>query len=59
VSAAEFEPCLIANVSGAISSLPLNERRRIGGDLKRMKLGQREINRLTGLARETIREMAE
>jgi hypothetical protein len=58
VSGTEFEPCLIANVSGAVSSLPLNARRRIGLELKRMKLGQREINRLTGLARETIREMA-
>lgn len=58
VSAAEFEPCLIGNVSGAVSSLPLSERRRIGLELKRMKLGQREIYRLTGLARETIRELA-
>lgn len=58
VSAAEFEPCLIGNVSGTVSSLPLSERRRIGLELKRMKLGQREIYRLTGLARETIRELA-
>jgi SpoVK/Ycf46/Vps4 family AAA+-type ATPase len=58
VSAGSFESRLLANLSGTISSMPLSERRQIGLELKRMKVGQREINRLTGLARETIRELA-
>lgn len=58
VSSSKFEPRLIANLSSAVASLPLADRRQIGVGLKRMKLGQREINRLTGLARETIRELA-
>lgn len=58
VAAGEFETRLLANFSGTISALPLAERRQIGLELKRLKLGQREINRLTGLARETIRDLA-
>ena len=58
VLAGKFEPRLLANIGNAVASLPLSERRLIGAELKRMKLGQREINRLTGLARETIRELS-
>ena len=58
VAAGEFETRLLANFSGTIAALPLAERRQIGLELKRLKLGQREINRLTGLARETIRDLA-
>lgn len=59
VSHGTFEPRLLANLSAAISGLPLGERRKLGLELKRRKLGQREINRLTGLARETIRSQTE
>jgi len=58
VAAGAFEPRLLANLSGAVAALPLADRRELGAELKRMKLGQREINRLTGLARETIRDLA-
>jgi hypothetical protein len=57
VSPGAFEPKLLANFSGAIASLPLVDRRKVGLELKRLKIGQREINRLTGLARETIRSL--
>jgi hypothetical protein len=57
VSPGAFEPKLLANFSGAIASLPLADRRKVGLELKRLKIGQREINRLTGLARETIRSL--
>jgi len=58
VSDAKFEERLLANLGADVSSLPLAERRQLGAELKRMKFGQREINRLTGLARETIRELS-
>lgn len=58
VSDAKFEDRLLVNLSVAVASLPLAGRRQLGAELKRMKLGQREINRLTGLARETIRDLA-
>lgn len=58
VSTGPFETRLLANLSAAISGLPLVERRKLGFELKRRKLGQREINRLTGLARETIRSLS-
>jgi len=57
VNPGHFEPKLLGNLSGVIGSLPLSERRRVGQELKRLKIGQREINRLTGLARETIRSL--
>jgi SpoVK/Ycf46/Vps4 family AAA+-type ATPase len=57
VSQDSFEPRLLENFSALVSTLPLVERRKIGLELKRKKLGQREINRVTGLARETIREL--
>lgn len=57
VGSGRFEATLLANLSGAVASLSLAERRRVGLDLKRLKIGQREINRLTGLARETIRSL--
>lgn len=58
VSPGPFEEKLLANFSGSIALLPLNERRKVGLELKRLKVGQREINRITGLARETIRSLA-
>jgi hypothetical protein len=39
----------------AFDGLPLHDRRKVGADLRAAGVGQREINRLTGLARETIR----
>jgi SpoVK/Ycf46/Vps4 family AAA+-type ATPase len=57
VSPGPFELKLLANLSGSIAALPLGERRKVGLELKRLKIGQREINRLTGLARETIRSL--
>ena len=48
---------LADHMQNALSLLPLNERRRSGQALKSAGFGQREINRLTGLARETIRAM--
>lgn len=53
-----LEDRLFGTLSNAIAMLPLAERKRVGHDLKQLNLGQREINRLTGLARETIRELA-
>lgn len=52
-----FEDRLAANVSNAVATLSLSERKKVGAVLARMKLGQREIHRFTGLARETIREI--
>lgn len=50
-----FEAKLVSHLGASIAALPLTTRKKVGIDLKRLKLGQREINRLTGLARETIR----
>ena len=46
---------LVKHTGDAVHGLPLARRRQIGQQLKRAGLGQREICRLTGLARETIR----
>lgn len=47
---------LESHLGAMISSLPLAERRKIGADLASLKLSQRTVQRLTGLARETIRK---
>lgn len=49
---------LAFHLQNALSLLPLSERRRSGQALKSAGVGQREIHRLTGLARETIRGMS-
>lgn len=48
---------LVKHTGEAVHCLPLPRRRQIGLQLKRARLGQREICRLTGLARETIRSL--
>jgi len=47
---------LESHLGAMASSLPLPERRKIGTDLAPLKLSQRTVQRLTGLARETIRK---
>jgi len=44
------------SLAAATAALPLAERKNLGVSLKRLGLGQREIHRLTGLARETLRK---
>lgn len=57
LSGADFRERLLGNLHGAIHALPLAMRRAAGEQLKKRGYGQREIHRITGLARETIREM--
>jgi hypothetical protein len=52
-----LEERLIQHLQNALSLHPLAERRRAGFALKAAGHGQREISRLTGLARETIRAL--
>lgn len=54
---ANLEERLVANLAATVAALPLGDRRTVGAELKRLRLGQREIHRLTGLARETIRDL--
>lgn len=51
-----LEECLKSHLGAMVSSLPLAERKKIGADLAPLKLSQRTVQSLTGLARETIRK---
>jgi len=44
---------LETSLAGVVAAMPLAEPKTLGAALKRLRLGQREIHRLTGLARET------
>lgn len=47
---------LETHLASIANALPLLERKSLGAAMKRLGLGQREIHRLTGLARETLRK---
>lgn len=51
-----IQESLETHFAGTAAAMPLSERRSLGVSLKRLGLGQREIHRLTGLARETLRK---
>lgn len=51
-----LEDSLETNLASVAAAMPLAERKGVGIALKRLRLGQREIHRLTGLARETLRK---
>lgn len=52
-----FADRFVLNAQALVRTLPLSERRVLGQRLKLRGIGQREIHRMTGLARETIREL--
>jgi MoxR-like ATPase len=47
---------LETHLASVAAAMPLPERKILGTAMKRLGLGQREIHRLTGLARETLRK---
>jgi len=51
------EECLVEHLGASIANRPLADRKQVGMELIRLQSGQRAIHRLTGLARETVREL--
>jgi len=57
LSACPIGESLETHLAGTVAALPLTERKALGLSMKRLGLGQREIHRLTGIARETLRKV--